>query len=536
MIREIFIPQKIGNHYLIPQRIVSFDIGSTHVNASVIYLKGTHITIERCLQEQLSSENSNDHTQSIQEAIKLIAAQLPRYDQVRTALPSSAVVFKKIKLPFINYEKIKQVIPYEIEPLLPFAIDEATIDCVITQLFKEEHSAEVFVIAVQNKYVTQHLSLFENTGIDPDVISVDILGLYNLYQAIPHYQEIAGPVVLIDLGTHETRIAYIYDHVLHFVRTIPKGIFEIAKKVSSFRSMSLQQSLEELMRFGLENKSGQELKGALTDFWHEIFFTITSFTDQITKESVNPTIIMVGGGAQIKGLESFVSSSFHTTCKRLELSALLDNPAITFKNNNISLAYAISIGIALPNPMFDNFNLLKGATQKTGMRILYKQLATIAILLVSIFGILIFHSYWQLSKLRKEAQQSTQEIISVLREKFPKIPANETNLEDIIYSARGFVQGEEKVWFAFSRATRPSFLNYLLELFTRLDKKALGLEIEQLTLDEQTMTLKAQVKDHQALKILERDLRQSPLFKFVEGQENPNFTMKIQLATKPKGQ
>lgn len=535
MIREIFIPQKIGNRYLIPQRIVSFDIEPNHVYAAVIYIKGTHIIIEQLLQQSITHQNG-DHIQQTREAIAALVKQLPRYNQVRTALTSSSVIFKRVKLPFTNTEKIRQIIPYEIEPLLPFDLNEATIDSVITQTFEQDHSAEVLAVAAQKKLIAQHLELFENTGITPDIASVDILGLYNLYKAIPHYQNSQGPTVLIDLGLHNTHILYIYDHALRFIRTLPKGILELAKKTGSTRSLATQQSLDELMRFGIEGQSAPEYKKILTDFWQEIFFTITSFTEQLTKEPTSPQLLLVGPGSTIKGISSLVSSLFDIPCQQLEMNELLNNPAISLKNNNLSTTHAVSIGIALPSPLLDDFNLLKNGTQKAGIRTLYLQLGTALVLFIAAFGALLFHSYWQLSTLSTEAKQSEQEVIAVLREKFPTIPASETSLEDVTHSARQKLQEQEKIWFAFSRATRPSFLTYLLELFTRLDKKALGLDIEQLSLDEQTMTLKAEVKDHQALKILERDLRQSPLFEYVEGQENPSFTMKIRLATKNKGQ
>lgn len=533
MIREIFIPQKIGNRYLIPQRIVSFDIQPNHVYAAAIHLKGTHIIIEQLLQQPITN---GDHIQQTQQAIALLAKQLPRYNQVRTALSGATVIFKRVKLPFTNAEKIRQIIPYEIEPLLPFDLADAAIDSVITQVFEQDHSTEVLAIATQKKQIAQHLEFFENTGITPDIVSVDVLGLYNLYKAIPHYQQSAEPTVLIDLGLHSTHILYIYDHALRFIRTLPRGIQELAKRIGSTQSLSTQQSLDELMRFGVEGQSAPEYKKALSDFWQEVSFTITSFTEQLTKVPTSPQLLLVGTGSTIKGLATLVTSLFDVPCYKLEINELLNNPSISLKNNHLSATHAISIGIALPSPLLDDFNLLQNGSQRAGIRTLYLQLGTGLLLFVAVFGALLFHSYWQLSKLGTEAKQSEQEVISTLREKFPTIPASETNLEDVIHTARQRLQEQEKTWFAFSRGTRPSFLTYLLELFTRLDKKALGLDLEQLTLDEQTMTLKAEVKDTQALKILERDLRQSPLFEYVEGQENPNFTMKIRLATKNKGQ
>lgn len=138
-------------------------------------------------------------------------------------------------------------------------------------------------------------------------------------------------------------------------------------------------------------------------------------------------------------------------------------------------------------------------------------------------------------KLSNEIQSSEREIISTIKQKFPQIPKEDKDLEDIINSAQQKLVEEEKVWFAFSGSARSSFLTYLLELFTRLDRQTLGLQVEQITIKGEILILKAEVKDHQALKILERDLRASPLFEYVEGQEDPKFTMRIRLAKTNKG-
>jgi hypothetical protein len=77
---------------------------------------------------------------------------------------------------------------------------------------------------------------------------------------------------------------------------------------------------------------------------------------------------------------------------------------------------------------------------------------------------------------------------------------------------------------------RPSFLTYLLELTSKIDKKDLGFTIDKLTITESTIMMTAHVRDHTALALLEKELRQSKLFAHVEGQQNPDFTMKIKLA------
>jgi Tfp pilus assembly protein PilN len=139
--------------------------------------------------------------------------------------------------------------------------------------------------------------------------------------------------------------------------------------------------------------------------------------------------------------------------------------------------------------------------------------------------------------LKKELKLSEQETVEMLKDRFSNIPEDEDDLETIKETAESELKKEEEIWYAFTRQARASFLEYLLELSSRINKSELGFIPEQLTIvdgQEGQITLKARVRDFEALKKLEQVLRESKLFSYVEGQTSPDFTMKI-LVGKPEG-
>ena len=52
-------------------------------------------------------------------------AQCPPIDIITSCLPSSQAIFKELRVPFIGRGTIKKIIGYEVEPLLPFPLQEA---------------------------------------------------------------------------------------------------------------------------------------------------------------------------------------------------------------------------------------------------------------------------------------------------------------------------------------------------------------------------------------------------------------------------
>ncbi|MFO7839691.1 MAG: type II secretion system protein GspL [Desulfosalsimonadaceae bacterium] len=62
------------------------------------------------------------------------------------AFPPALASYRNLRLPFTDRRKIRQVLPFEVEPLLPFALDEAILDF---QLVRREGSADVIAAAVE---------------------------------------------------------------------------------------------------------------------------------------------------------------------------------------------------------------------------------------------------------------------------------------------------------------------------------------------------------------------------------------------------
>lgn len=535
MIKNIFIPEKIGSYYIFSKRILGIDIGKTHVNGTQLYLKGKNIVLEKFIEIPLEAGNGNNYAERVGTALKILMAQVDRYDEIHTALSSSLIITKELRLPFIGHDKIALVVEFEVEPLLPFSVNDAVVDFIITKENLEEKSSEILVAAVQKIHIAQHLQLFEQIGLNPDVITIDLFALYGLYKQLPSYEVTKKQnVALLDLGSHTTRIAYLEQGQLRFIRSLPKGIATIAKTVSESLNMQPNEAMETIIRFGLERydtpRYTEAISSAITQFWHDIGFTLSTFSGSDTRPLER--ILVFGGGAEIKGLTTFVGNLLNISCEQMPIHEVTQLPFVSTTNKNpIPLSNLISLSAAFPSSTTADFNLRQKEFAISGnISVLNKQLIVAVGLAVLLIGSLMTYSFFQTRKLSSEAYESEQEVINSLKEQFPKPLEDVTDLEEAIEQAQLAVNQEEKLWFSFANPSRISFLTFLLELTSKIDKKSLGFTIDKLTITEGMMTMTAHVRDHAALALLEKSLRQSKLFAHVEGQQNPDFTMKIKLA------
>lgn len=537
----MLLPEKFGTYYIFPKRIVGFEITKNYIFATVVYLHGHTVIVEQCLEIAVEQDNGQETTTRTANAIKKALTAIGKYSAVHVGIASSQAIFKTMKLPFEDHEKIKRVVDFEVEPLLPFSITDAVVDFIITRQNKEEKSSEICVAAVQKQYIKQTLDIFQEVGVKPEVITIDLFELYGLYKEIPYYNNLTGGIILMDIGLYMTKIAYVLDGQLKFIRTLAFGTTHLAKSIASHLSIASRDAMDDLLRHGFSKDETpayiEAVNAAAESFTTKIKFTMQSFTAQTNPEEQFSHLFLFGVGATIKGFDKWLEQSLHIPCAIFNSDKIATDTHITLKKMaHIPVENSISASIAIPNSTTENFNLLQKEFSPFDNQLLLKQLIVGGVLLLILFCSLLMHSYLQVRTLKNAMEKSQKEASTVLAEWFPNIEVE--RIDAMIEEAQSETKKEEKLWFAFSRCPRNSFLNLLLML-TKLDREALGLIFDKIILDQDkgTMIIKAQVKedkDYNALARFENELRQSKMFSFVPDQDNPSFTTELKFATGPE--
>lgn len=540
MIKNLFLPERIGTYYLFPERIAACEINKTHIVVTQLYYKGNACTVERCIEVAIQPGDQDDYIERAAQALKSVLSQLPKSTNVYSCLPSSLAFYKELKLPFIGREKIAMVVEYEVEPLLPFALNDATIDFIVTKEIPEEHSSEVLVVAVQNQYIAHNLAIFESAGVQPKAITIDMIALYGLYKMHPVYSGQQGNTVLLDIEQSHTRLAYIYNGQLKAMRTIPKGLSELVRLMGERLTIEPSAIMDYLTRVGLTASSQEEhnkiYSDVFADFLSQLSLTLQSFVATLPNAQIN-TVLLFGPCTNIKGLTEIVADTLKVSCAKFEVNDILQTHNVAFKSKNGQFPQTnlVTLGAALLNPITEDFNLRRKHFALSDVNTLLKNIIVAISLSLLIVGSLLTSSIIRISRIRSETHQAEQEVVEALKERFKKIPEDMLNVDDVVDEAQKAVAQETRVWAAFSGASRAPILRYLLELSTIIDKDALGFVIERLVIGEDTITMTAQVRNFDELKVLERELRASKLFSYIEPQHDPKFTMVIHLAKNVTG-
>lgn len=522
-IQQIFIPKTFNNYYLIPQRILGIEITKTRIRATQLYLQGKSITFEKYFEVIVETDQSVDYTQRVRNALKILAQQVDSPDIVRTSLSSALIITKELTVPFVDREKIRLMLPFELEGNIPFAITDAVTDFIITSHNEQTQQATIIAAIIQKQHISQHLSYFEETPFDPEAITVDIFDLYGLYLSIPRYEYGQQTIVLVDINMHITRIACITNKKLRLIRTLPKGLISLAAQVSKKLNQSNAKTLEDIIRFGLEDHAQpaqtDTIKEGLQSFWQDIQFTLQSFTTQLQPDEGIQKLLLLGDVTTIPGILTYVAQLSSIPTEIFAVDDLVTQNIIT-STQRIPQTHIISLACAYPSWVTQECNLRQNEFALATTTKTMQQIITAGTLAFVILLSLIGYSFWVSHRLGRAVHQAEQEVVAYLQE---QQLANEPNIVDALDEAEKKVEEEERLWFAFSRQRRFSFLEHLQKLSEAIDRVGIGLDLKKLVISENSITFDGKVKDYDALKVFEHKLRESNLFNYVPTLQEITF-------------
>ena len=526
-IRNVIVPEKVGGYYVVPTRIIGFDIGTTEVRATKILLKGTTVAIEKTIVELLGPNTSIPHDQVVVEAIKKIIKQMGPYNLIRSSLSSSIALFKELTLPFIDHDKIKMILAYEIEQFLPFALSELIIDFIITATDKQRQTATIFATAIKKEYIAAHIALFQAAGITSDCITIDLFDLYGLYTLIPTYTQQFNSCALVDIGLHATRIVYIADNTLRAIRIIPKGMSFYAKRIAQDVALHPQQAFEQLQQWELNTNNQQNDSESIKlfkIFFEDIQFTVMAFEKKFNNDKKTDHLLTLGFG-QLPYITEYATQQMAISCNSFNVNELFKNKQIkTSTKNHLPQEATYSIACALIAPIMQYFNLRQEEFKPSTEKVFLKQLITTLTLVFLIIVSLCMHTFIQRWRLNSTLQSIQQQIVSALYSHDLTDKQEAVQAGEAIAEAEAKVDTEKEVWFAFSSQARFSFLKYLHALSIAIDKKSTGLKLTRLQITYNKIIFDGEVPDFEKLALFDKELAESPAFNFKTAIPNIKFS------------
>ena len=490
MIKEIFLPEKISGRRLFSQRIVGITIQEKTLTGCQIYTTPTGTTLEAAHVEPIVQANAENIRANKIAALKRLMAHFPRYDQLNVSLPSSQVVFKELTVPFTDPEKIRMIIEYEVEPLLPFSINQAIIDFIITKKDVANHSSQILVAAIQEKDVQEAIDLYQAANADPSKITIDLFALYGLYLQTPEYKNITKGSVLIDVGSTTTRVALLLNGELKLIRTIPRGIDTITTQVGADAKIPVDQVHQRLIDIGIKNSGDPDydhiVEKHFVGLLNDIQFTLNSFSLKLNFYDEISLLLFTGIGSHTKDFISFAHQTLQITCEHFDCEKLFKTKKLKNKiPRPISSwnQYAIALATAEIYSEHDEFTFRRKSFAQTHHPLVVKQLVTAGVLFVAIGFALVGWGYWQITTFSTLKESREKEMVISLKKIFhsTSVSQRKTALKPLVNDAKREISKKRDIWQPFTQEDLQA-LEILYDLTLAIDKKNFIISVNKLNI------------------------------------------------------
>ncbi len=146
-----------------PGKILGIDISEHSISAVQVIsgLKGYQVV--SCFTTPVTDNN-------IEKALQELSGRSDlKSDRCLLSIPVSGTSFRNVNTPFKDSKKIRQTLPFEMETLVPFAVDEMIIDYIHTD---ETNPGSILTAAMNKDYIGDYIEQLKGAEVEPDIIDI----------------------------------------------------------------------------------------------------------------------------------------------------------------------------------------------------------------------------------------------------------------------------------------------------------------------------------------------------------------------------
>ena len=221
-------------------RLLGIEIGPTALRGVLLRSSMRKVEVERYLEIPLAeAEDSPGRAPELAEAgPNLLRAAEHAPDSIIAAIAGEEASLRTVELPAAARKRIAEILPFELEALLPFEPRDAAID---HQPMADNDGTRFMVAAVLRPKVTAALDLYTRAGIEPHELAAGAAALDGLTQLLPELRA-PGPFLIVDLGDRRTDLCLVAGGYCVAARTVSIGLGDMPGAAEDARG-ELQRSL-----------------------------------------------------------------------------------------------------------------------------------------------------------------------------------------------------------------------------------------------------------------------------------------------------
>lgn len=332
------------------------DIGKAALKA--VKLRATKEGLEIKAVEHIDYEGSGGDGDKRQEQVRgaltaLLAKHKVRADRVLVALPGIDALSRPIKLPPVDAKKIDMMVKMEAQQQIPFPLSEVNWDYQkIQREYEPGEEIEVGIFASKRDRITGFLNELKSHGIEPGVVTLAPLAVYNF---ITYNSDVGDEAtVVLDIGSDHTDLV-VTSGPRFWIRNLRIAGNDITKALADRFKVSFEEA-EKLKRNASKSDQSKKIfssmEPTLKDLVGEVHRSVNFFKSQAPNGELKITkLILLGDGAKLKNLPSFFEKELGygvEKVQKLEQDKFVLDPDVDVEMlKKHLLGFGVALGLAI---------------------------------------------------------------------------------------------------------------------------------------------------------------------------------------------
>lgn len=463
---KLFLPAEINGLYLFKQKQLSVSIKQKEVFATVSTVYKKSIAIDKSITEPILNANEN-FFENIAATLARIQAWAGNVDFVTCSLQPELTIYMQSEFPFKKRDAIELVLKNEIVKTLPLKQENIVADFLIES--ERGPGCKTISAITQKENILNTIAVFKNVNINIDKIIPEAL---SIYEYIKFNKLISDKGIIIDIEQNSTTIFYVDDWAIKSIRTINKGL----------------------------DDNTQSLKSLIAD----IAFTIQSVTTNNDVYAIN-----IMPCKELESVKNLIESATRTSVNVIEAPHDIYSQAI---------AYA-AITMA-------DFNLIPEEYNYNKNLITLKRFFASGIIIILILTTLFLNNFIKLYRAESILKNNKNELQKNIAKNF-KVKNIKSSPNALVKEIKKSLDSEISIWMPYSDKNRTKYSKALEELSKILNPKELSINTEEVSMNDNFITIKASAESFEALTKFEDLVEKSKVFKMQSRPQTTKFEVKL---------
>ena len=461
------------------RRILAIDIRNHSLSALLLTTGMKNMVVENCTAIEI---NAKSETHSETEALSAALAELKSaFDTTNASvvigLPAWHSHYRVLNLPFADEKRIRQILAFELEPILPLPVDRLISDFSLTA---KEDGATVLTATTDRQYLDAVINTLVENGLRPQTV---VPGGFALPTRFSHHKEhFPDQYLIMDIdGDRATLFAVGQERIL------------------TARSLPFDVSTDDTMRM-----LGTSIRQTLLGFADTVAYRYQPETLYVTGQETLHQMV-------IEGLGDFNSIKvqnidLRTLETRIEFSPSATECQTTVPDGALALALTEAEQKA-------DFYYHRTGSAVHNLWASYKSYLKVPMALMSVIIFLFFIGiFWELHVFNQRVGRINQEILAVMQSAFPEITTISGRPADLMKSKlEEFKKGQVE----YSVSGGPALTIDILQQISDLIPKEVEVLLNRLNVSSDVVTISGETVDYNTVEDIKSRLEQSPLFKAV---------------------